>query len=71
MSIVLAVDSHDNKGPLMIRVAVAMMCVSCLAVCLRFTARKLVKQPCLWDDWMIVLALPFAWTTCIFEIRGK
>ena len=65
-----SVNPHDNEGPLMIRVAAAMMGLSGVAVCLRFTARKIVRQPCLWDDWMIILALLFAWATCIFEIRG-
>ncbi len=65
------VNLQEDKGPLVIRVAAAMMALSGLAVCMRFIARKLVRQPCLWDDWMIVLALPFAWATCGFEIRGK
>lgn len=64
-------ELHANHGPLMIRVAIVVMVLSFSAVFLRFLSRRLVKQPALWDDWMIIVALAFAWVTCIWEIIGK
>ncbi|MCJ1244556.1 hypothetical protein MMC30_001754 [Trapelia coarctata] len=46
------------------------MCVSGVAVCLRFISRRLIKQPFLWDDWLIVIALPFAWAVGVCELVG-
>lgn len=63
-------DLEANNGPLMNRVAVAMMALSLCAVVLRFVARRLVKQPLLLDDWMIVVALVFSWVTCILFIAA-
>lgn len=64
-------DINANKGPLMTKVCVAMMFVSIIGLCGRFVARKLVRQPILWDDWMIVAGLLFSWACCIIQIIGR
>lgn len=64
-------DPNVNKGPRLVQVCVAMMCVSLIGVCGRFMARKLVKQSILWDDWMIIPALVFSWGCCIIQILGR
>ena len=64
-------NPNDNNGPLIVTVAIVGMCLSGLAVCLRFISRKLIKQPFLRDDWIIVLAIPFSWSVAIIQIRGR
>ena len=64
-------DPDANVGPVLVRVCVAMMFVSGIGLFGRFLARRLMKQPVLWDDWMIVLAVPFAWGCCIIQIMGR
>lgn len=64
-------DTNVNRGPRLIQVCVAMMCLSLIGVCGRFVARKLVKQSILWDDWMIIPGLLFAWACCIIQILGR
>lgn len=66
-----APEPNDDQGPLIERVAIACMCLSGLAVVLRIVSRKLVKQPLLWDDWLILTAIPFSWAVPILMIRGK
>ena len=63
-------DLNADNGPLLLRVSVAMMCVSALGLCGRLLARRLMRQPILWDDWMIVLALVFSWTCSLLQIMG-
>ena len=65
------VDVSDNNGPLVIRTGVAMMFLSALGVGMRFFARRLAKQPILWDDWTILLTVPWAWGVCITQFIGK
>jgi len=65
-----APNPNEDEGPLVERVAVAGICISGLAVLLRFVSRKLVKQPFLWDDWLILVAIPFSWAVAIMQIRG-
>jgi len=65
-----APNPNEDEGPLIERVAIAGMCLSGLAVVLRVVSRKLVKQPLLWDDWLILTAIPFAWAVPILQIRG-
>ena len=65
------VDINDNNGPLIIRTGVAMMCLSALAVGMRFFARRLAKQPILWDDWTILMTVPWAWAVCITQFIGN
>ena len=62
---------HANNGPVIINTSIALMVLSGVAVFLRFVARKTVKQPLLWDDWMILLGLLFSWSICIGQIFGK
>lgn len=64
-------DINANKGPLMIKVCVTMMFVSIIGLCGRFLARRLVKQPLLWDDWIIVAGLLFSWACCVTQIIGR
>ncbi|MCJ1352543.1 MAG: hypothetical protein MMC33_002527 [Icmadophila ericetorum] len=59
---------HANNGPVIINTSIALMVLSGVAVFLRFVARKTVKQPLLWDDWMILLGLLFSWSICIGQI---
>ena len=63
-------DLDANRGPELVRTCIAMMCLSFLGVLGRFTARKLTRQRILWDDWMIVIALPLAWGCCVVVILG-
>jgi len=60
-----------NEGPLVTGLCIGMMALSAIAVFCRFLARKIVNQPLLWDDWLILLALAFSWVTCIWQIIGK
>lgn len=55
---------------MMVRVCVAMICVSFVGLCGRLLARRLTKQPLLWDDWLIVVGLVFAWSCCIIQLIG-
>ena len=64
-------NPSDNNGPVIVTVAIIGICLSGLAVCLRFISRKLIKQPFLLDDWIIVLAIPFSWSVAIIQIRGE
>ena len=64
-------NSYSNNGPLVIRVGIAMMCLSGISVALRFVARKLAGQPLLCDDWWILVALPWAWALCIAQFVCK
>lgn len=63
-------DLNADNGPFITRVSIAMMCVSVVGICGRFLARRLMRQPLLWDDGMIVLALVFAWTCSLIQIIG-
>jgi hypothetical protein len=62
---------EQNSGPLIQRVAVAMMIVSFVAMALRFLARRLVRQPFLWDDWLIPMAVACSWGVAVIEIVGQ
>lgn len=64
-------DADADRGPIMVRVSVAMMCLSGVGICGRFLVRRLTKQPLLWDDWSIVVALIFSWGCCILPIIGE
>lgn len=64
-------DANDNHGPLMNRVAVAMMLISLVATCLRIFARRLVHQQLWWDDWFTPIALAFSWGVTIIHIIGS
>ena len=64
-------DPNENKGPMLVKVCVAVMVLSTIGLCGRFMGRRLKKQPILWDDWLIVLAWIFAWASCIIEIIGR
>lgn len=74
MSDIFNADTSDlnvNKGPMLVRVCVAMMCVSSVGLCGRFLGRRLMKQPIFWDDWMTIPALLFSWSCCIIQIIGR
>lgn len=64
-------DADANLGPMMVRVCVAMMCLSSIGLSGRFFVRRLTKQPLLWDDWLIVVGLVFSWACCIIQIIGR
>lgn len=64
-------ELHADHGPLLIRITIVMMVLSFISIILRFLSRRLVKQPFLSDDWMIVAGVVFAWVTCLLEIIGK
>ena len=73
MSVLFNHNSHgmdDDEGPLVMRISVAFICLSGTAVFLRYLARRVTRNPWSWDDWMIVVALMFAWTNPILEIIG-
>ena len=65
------VDVSDDHGPQVVRTGAAMMCLSALGVGLRFFARRLAKQPIQWDDWTILMTIPWAWAVCITQIVGE
>lgn len=60
-----------NNGPMLIRISSAVAILSTLAICLRFYAKQLVGQEFLWDDALILLALPFSWAVNGLVIYGK
>lgn len=67
----LSSSLNADEGPFIIRISAAMVALSGIAVCLRFLSRRLVKAPFLWDDWMILTALPFAWATSLLNVTGE
>ena len=64
-------DINANNSPVVLHIGIAMMCLSGSAVVLRYVSRRLARQPWLWDDWMIVMAVLWAWAVCIVEFIGK
>lgn len=65
------IDLYADLSGVLVNTSIAMMCLSGSAVGLRFFARRLVKQPLLIDDWLILLAVPFAWIVCMLNIECK
>ena len=65
-----AANLSDDQRPLIMHVTVAMICLSAIAVILRFSSRLLTKSPFLWDDWLVLAALPFAWAAAAIDIYG-
>lgn len=69
-----ALDSstlHADNGDFLVRVGISMICLSAIAVVMRFVARRLANQPVQWDDWLVLMALPAAWGVGIAEIVGR
>ena len=64
-------DPKADDGPMLRSVCIAVVVLSGISVVLRFISRRLVKQPLLWDDWTVLIALPFAWGCCFLTIAGK
>ena len=60
-----------NVGRIVINVNIAMTVLSVTAVVLRFISRRLAKQPLLWDDWWILISMPFVWVVVITQFLGK
>ncbi|MCJ1396616.1 hypothetical protein MMC18_009507 [Xylographa bjoerkii] len=63
-------DPNADKGPLLVNVSVAMIALSCVAVFLRFLARRISRTPVLADDFLLIAALPFTWATAANTIYG-
>ncbi|MCJ1387010.1 hypothetical protein MMC17_010139 [Xylographa soralifera] len=63
-------DPNADKGPLLVNVSAAMVALSCIAVFLRFLARRISRTPVLADDFLLIAALPFTWATAANTIYG-
>ncbi|MCJ1418950.1 hypothetical protein MMC32_005301 [Xylographa parallela] len=63
-------DPNADKGPLLVNVSAAMVALSCIAVVLRFLARRVSRTPVLADDFLLIAALPFTWATAANTIYG-
>ncbi|MCJ1400076.1 hypothetical protein MMC11_003279 [Xylographa trunciseda] len=63
-------DPTADKGPLLVNVSAAMIALSCIAVFLRFLARRTSRTPVLADDFLLLAALPFTWATAANTIYG-
>ncbi|KZF22835.1 hypothetical protein L228DRAFT_137464 [Xylona heveae TC161] len=55
----MSVDLDANKGPTVVGVNAFLAILSCSSVALRFLSRHLAGTPYWFDDWMILVALPF------------
>ena len=64
-------DIYANVGRIIININIAMMVLSFVALILRFVARRIAKQPLMWDDWWILIAMPFVWIVVISEFVGR
>ena len=52
-----AVDLQATQVPRILGVNIATFTLAVLAICLRFTARRLTRQVYWWDDWLILPAI--------------
>lgn len=64
-------ELHANNGPLAIRMAISMILFSLIGVCLRSYAKRIIHQPYLWDDGLIIVSLICSWSMSIMEIYSK
>ena len=53
-------NPDDDRGYIVKNLCVFMITSSVVVVCLRFASRKLSNAGYWWDDWLILMALPFA-----------
>ena len=65
------IDLNANRGPQIIRVAVALLIVSTLAVICRLIARRLKKVKLIASDYTLLLALLGVWLADVNAIVGK
>lgn len=63
-------EVNADNGPLLTKIASAMIVIATLGVLLRFYSKKLIRQAYYWDDWLILLALPCVWALNALEIFG-
>ncbi|KAF0323569.1 satratoxin biosynthesis SC1 cluster protein 4 [Colletotrichum asianum] len=59
-----------DEGPTIIGLCAAMMPCSAVVVALRLWARRRMKMPLEWDDWLIVMSLPLLWSVAILGIAA-
>lgn len=64
-------DLIADRGRFLIRVCCAMIVSSATIVTLRFLSIRLSKISLWWDDWVILLALPFSWLPSVLMIYCK
>ena len=62
---------HDSRRGDVIASCVIMIVVSTNAVILRFAVRKVKKIPFWWDDWLCVIALPWACSSAILALINR
>ena len=51
------VDLQDTQVPRILAVNIATFTLAVMAIILRFTARRLTRQPYWWDDWLMLPAI--------------
>ncbi|MCJ1445491.1 MAG: hypothetical protein MMC23_005996 [Stictis urceolatum] len=61
-------DPNGDFARLIINTSIAIFVLTVVAVGLRFLARRIVRQPFLMDDWLILAALPFGLLLPILNI---
>ena len=64
-------DITDDRGPHVIRAAVACSVLSGFAFAGRIVSRKLVKADFLISDYLLALGLLGAWLSSVFLVWGK
>ncbi|MCJ1307713.1 hypothetical protein MMC25_001361 [Agyrium rufum] len=64
----MATPTPGNRGPTLIAVCSVMMGLAFAAVLLRLCCRRWTRMPFEKDDWLVVAALPFAWTQAALVI---
>ena len=52
-------DPDADRGPLLVNVSAVMVALSCIAVFLRFLARRISRTPGLADDFLLIAALVY------------
>ncbi|TVY45829.1 hypothetical protein LSUB1_G000099 [Lachnellula subtilissima] len=60
-------DPYFSYGPLLNRVGICMMCLSGIAVTLRFLTRRIARQPIKLDDYLIIAGLLLSWSGSIIQ----
>lgn len=66
----MAEDVHASKIPTLIAADVTLICLSAIAVALRFLSRRISGAGFWWDDWVILVAMPLAWQLPTINIIG-
>lgn len=62
---------HDSQRPAIVSSAIIMITVTTLAVWFRLAIRKYKKIPFWWDDWLCLIAWPFAILGAVLALANQ